>query len=87
MTNTSILLKDKTLSGACISSQSGPVSDGDKGVPCIPQSSSINGASSLDCSVSNQGHLFAGGGILLPLCRDTVGVFYSTSQIRPVDTG
>ena len=43
---------DKTLSLG----QSGPESHGNKGVLQIPQSSSITGASSSDCSVSYPGH-------------------------------
>ena len=42
---------DWTLSGTPNLSKSGPRSDGDKGVHCIPQSSSITGASSSDCLV------------------------------------
>ena len=36
---------DKTLSGAVNPVQSGPESDGNKGIFCIPQSSSVTGAS------------------------------------------
>ena len=38
------------------SSQSGPGNNGNEGVLCIPQSSSITGASSSDCLVSYIGH-------------------------------
>ena len=48
---------DKTLSGATTPSQSGPGSNGNKGVLCIPQSSSITEASPSDCLVSYPGHL------------------------------
>ena len=42
----------RTLSGVTTPSQSGPGSDGNKGVLHIPQSSFINGASSSDCLVT-----------------------------------
>ena len=38
-----------TLSGAAIPDQSGPGSDGNKGLLCIPQTYSITGASPSDC--------------------------------------
>ena len=41
-----------TLSGSSTPGQSGPGSDGNKGVLCIPQSSSITDASPSDCFVS-----------------------------------
>ena len=44
----------RTLSGATTLGQSGPGSDGNKGVLRIPQSSSITGASLSDCLVSYQ---------------------------------
>ena len=47
---------DTTLSGVTTPSQSGPVSDGHKGVLHIPQSSNITGASPSDCLVSYTGH-------------------------------
>ena len=46
------LLLDSTTPG-----QSGPASDGNKGVFRIPQSSSITGTSPSDCLVSYPGHL------------------------------
>ena len=52
----SIWLKDRTLSGATTPGQSGPGSDGNKGVLCIPQSSCITRASPSDCFVSLSGH-------------------------------
>ena len=51
---------DRALSGATTSGQSGPGSDGNEGVLCIPQSSSITGTSSLDCLVSYSGHSLGG---------------------------
>ena len=47
---------NRTLSGATTPGQSGPGSDGNKGVLHIPQSSSITGASPSDCLVSYPGH-------------------------------
>ena len=44
------------LSGATTPGQSGPESDGNEGVHCIPQSLSITGASPSDCLVSYPGH-------------------------------
>ena len=40
---------DRTLPGTITPGQSGPGSDGNKGVFCIPQSSSITGNSPSDC--------------------------------------
>ena len=48
--------------------QSVPGSYGNKGVHCIPQSSSITGSSPSDCLVSYPGHSLVGGG-LTPLQR------------------
>ena len=56
MSNTSIQPIDRTLSGATTPGQGGPGSDGNKGVPCILQSSSITGASASHCLVSYPGH-------------------------------
>ena len=42
------------LSGTTTPGQSGPGSDGNEGVICIPQISSITGASLFDCLVSFQ---------------------------------
>ena len=46
---------DRTLSGATTLDQSEPGSDGNDGVLRIPQSSSITGASPLDCLMSYPG--------------------------------
>ena len=67
-----------TLSGATTSGQTGPRSDGNEGVLCIPQSSSITEASTLDCLVSYPGHPL---GDTYPLCRDSFSVFYTLSQL------
>ena len=58
---------------------SGPGSNGNEGVPCIPQSSSITGTSPLDCLVSYPLVCVCGGGVLPP-CREAVSVFYSFSR-------
>ena len=47
---------DRTLSGATTQGQSGPESDGNKGLLHITQSSIITGASPSDCLVSYLGH-------------------------------
>ena len=47
---------DWTLSGSTTPRQSGPESNGNKGVLCILQSSSITGASQSDCLMSYPGH-------------------------------
>ena len=57
---------EKTLSGATTPDQSGPGSDGNKGVLCIFQRSSISWASPSDCFVSYPGNL---GGSLTPQQR------------------
>ena len=56
MSNSFIWPIDQTLSGATTADQSGSVSDGNEGVLCIPQSSSITGASPSDCLASYAGH-------------------------------
>ena len=48
---------DRTLLSATTPSRSGPGSDGNEGVLCILQSSSITEASPSDCLVSYAGHL------------------------------
>ncbi len=53
-------------------------SDGNEGVLRIPQSSSIAGTSPSDCLVSYPGHTL---GVVLPLCKGAVGVFYSPSRL------
>ena len=55
--------------------QSGPWSNGNKGVLHMPQSSKT-GVSPSDGLVSYPGHLLKG---FLPLCRYAVRVFYSSS--------
>ena len=71
---------DRTLSGATTPGQSGPGSDGNEGVHHIPQRSSIIRTSPPNCLVSYQGTRFVGG-VILPLSRGAVGVFYSHSRL------
>ena len=66
-----------TRSGATTQSQSGPGSNGNKGALCIPQSSSITGASPSDCLVSYPRHSL--GERVVPFCRYAVDLFYSSS--------
>ena len=72
MSNSSISSIDRTLSGATTPCKSGPGSDGNKGVLCIPQSSSITGAAPSDFLYHIQD---THGRSLTPLER--VGVFCS----------
>ena len=48
---------DRILSGATIPGPTGPGSDGNEGVPRVPQNSIIIGNSPSDCLVSYLGHL------------------------------
>ena len=58
------------LSGATTLGQSGPGSNGNEGVPRIPQSPSITGTSRSDCLVSYTGHSLVGG--VLSLCSQGI---------------
>ena len=58
---------DRALSGDTTPVQSGPGSDDNEGVTCIPQNSRITGTSLSICLVSYLGHLLYGG--LTPLRR------------------
>ena len=80
MSNSSIWSIDRTLLGATTPGQSVPGNDGNEGVLSIPQSSSITGASLSESLASYPGHLL---GVVLPLCRDAVGVFYSVPAFQP----
>ena len=51
---------DRAISDATTPGQSGPGSDGNEGLLCIPQSSSINGTTLSDCLVSYSGHSLVG---------------------------
>ena len=60
MSNSSIWPIDRTLSDATTLSQSRSGSDGNEGVLCIPQSSSITRASPSDCLLSYPGYSLEG---------------------------
>ena len=64
MFNSSIKPIDRNISGATTLGQSGPASDGNEGVFCIPQSSSITRASPSDSIYRT---LVVGGEGLTPL--------------------
>ena len=72
MLDASIWPIDMTLSGANTRGQSEPGSDVNKGVLCIPQSSSITGTSPSDCLVPYPGHPSVGK------------VFYSSAEKQSV---
>ena len=67
---------DRTLLSATTLGQSGPESTGNEEVLHIPKSSTT-GASPSDFLCHIQDTHWQGG--VLPLCRDTVGIFYSPS--------
>ena len=71
---------DRALSGATIPDLSGPGSDVNEGMLCIPQSPIITGTSSSDCLVSCTRKLV--GGSLTPLqrCRRCILQPWPTSQ-------
>ena len=68
----------RTLSGAITLGQRGPGRNGNEGVLCIPQSSSITRVSFSDCFMSYPGYSL--GGVLF-LCIDSVGIFYSPTWL------
>ena len=72
--------KDRTISGSTTLAQSGPVSDGNKGVLHVSQSSSITGTSPADCLASYSDTC----GRVLLLCRDSVSVFYNLNKLGHV---
>ena len=74
MSNSSIWPIDRTLSGATTLDHSGPGSNDNEWVLCIPQRSSITGASLSDCLVSITKTLIGEVGVL-SLSRDVVDVF------------
>ncbi len=55
-----VLFLFRALSGATTPGQSGPGSDGNERVPCIPQISSITGTSQSDFLVLYPGHSLSG---------------------------
>ena len=66
---------DTGLSGATTPGQSGPGSNGNKGVLRIPQIYIITEASPSDCLVSYPRHILVGVEDLNPLYKDAVDVF------------
>ena len=70
MSNTSISPANRTLSGATTLVQSGPESDGNKRVLCIPQSFDITETSPSGCLISYPGY--------------SLRVSYPSSQIQSV---
>ena len=77
--NSSIWPIDRTLSGATTASQSRPGSNGNEGVLCFPQSSSITETLPSHCFVSYSRRSLLGGGLCF--CRDAVDIFYSSSSL------
>ena len=74
--NSSVWPIDETQKGSTFPSQRGPGSNSNEGVRCILQSSSTTEASPSVCLVSYPRHTLQ---VVLPLCRDAVGVFYNRS--------
>ena len=72
---------DTAQSGATIPGQSGPGSNGNEGVFCIPQSLSITGTSPSDCLVSYPGHSLRGGVTSLQRCNRCILQSQPTGQI------
>ena len=66
------------LLAATTTSESETRSNGNEGVLHIPQSSSITGHLPSYCLMSYLGHSL---GVVLPLCRDAIAVFYSTDRL------
>ena len=63
-----------TLSNVTIFGQSGPGSDGNKGIFCISESSSITGVSPSDGLMSYAGCSLGGGGGLTSLQKYSLGI-------------
>ena len=61
-----------TQSSVTTPNQSGPGNDGNEGVLCIPQSSSITGVLPCDCLMLYSGHLFEESN------PSAAGIFYSS---------
>ena len=72
------------LSGTTIPGMTGPASNGNEGVLCIPQSSNITGTLPSDCLVSYQG-LSLGVEVLF-LCREAFVVFYNYFCVIRINT-
>ena len=75
-----IWLVDRTLSGATTPGQSRPGSNGNEGVLCIPQSSSITGTSPSDCVVPYPGHSLRGCFTSLQRCNRCILQTQPTGQ-------
>ena len=69
---------NRTLSGATTQGHVWPRRDSNEAVLLISQRSSISGTSPLDCLWDLSRTLISG---VLPLCKDVVGVFYSSSRL------
>ena len=69
-----------SLSGTTNPDQSGPGSDGNKQVLCIPQISSITRTSPSDCLVSYPGHSLVGGLTPLHICSQCILQSQPTGQ-------
>ena len=80
MSNSYFWSIDWTPSGASTPSQSEPGSDGNKQELHITQSSSITGASPLNCLVCHIQDTGCMEGVVLPHCRDAV--VYSTATVQ-----
>ena len=78
MSNISIWPIDRTLSGATTPNLSGPGSNGNEGVLCIPQNSIITGPSTSNCLMSYPGHSL--GGEFYPSAE--MQLVYSTAQVN-----
>ena len=74
---------DRILSGATTSGQSGPGNYRNEEVLRIPQNISITGTSPSDFLVSYPLHSLVG----LPLCKEAIGVFYSSSRLGEMQSG
>ena len=77
---------DRTLSGATTPAQSGPGNNGNKGVLCIPQSSSITEASTSDCLSVISWSLLVGRVIPLQRCSYCILLLQLTEIITGATT-
>ena len=72
----SIVPIDRNLSGATIPSQTGTGSNSNE--EAFPKAPALHGTSPSDCLES---YPVIGEGVVLPLCREAVSIFYSPSQL------
>ena len=75
-------------SGATTPGESGPRSNGNERVLCIPQSSSITGAAPSDCLVSYPGYLVEGGSYLsaeMQSVYSTAPANWADNYLKPYD--